>query len=441
MATASIRQQFQATSTKELKKIVQEEDVKIASKKNTDTYAYVDGVNKMRLYPKHKGESSFYHIMARHWITVENDKGEAGRRVVNNAKIHGNLAKDIVDEYIIFTKTYLAENDDADSSSKLKNLTSFEKGMNMQTSWVAYANHMDKGGKTFTLLEFKRGVRDAINENSIIEDEAEAIETDPFTDVDTGKPLLITYNSKAKKAADYYKVTISKNAVALTDEELEKFAKVTPLSQLPMLTYNMEHFELALEGLKYFDEAEEVGSFETDDFQAIVEELREMVVEMSKTSKKTGDTPSKNAAAPVSKKAVGKKVVEEADELEDDEAEEEDNELEQETAEETAETDPYDEMDRKELKAFISANSLEIKVFTSTTDDDLRTKIRDLMVVADEEEDEEVDKEVEEVEEEETPPPAKKVISKTTKPAVTEAKAGNMTLDQIKAKLRDGQKK
>jgi hypothetical protein len=86
MAT-SLRDQFKATSTKELKNLVEHEDTQIATKRITDTYDFVDGINKLRLFPKHPGEKNFYHILCQHWLTIEGDDGPM-RRTVPNARMH-----------------------------------------------------------------------------------------------------------------------------------------------------------------------------------------------------------------------------------------------------------------------------------------------------------------------------------------------------------------
>lgn len=415
--STSIRDKFKATSTKELKSIVEDEDSKIASRRNTDTYSFKDGINKLRLFPKHEGEPSFYHILCQHWITIEKDDGEPGRRTVPNARIHGGCEKDIIDEYIKYCRTLLGTGD-AEDSAKLKSLTAYEGGLQMQTSWMSYANFMEKDKKEFTLLEFKRTVRDALNDSSIIEDESEAIETDPFTDPDEGKPVLITYNSKAKKAADYYKVQVSKTAVPLTDEELEKFASVTPLSQLSMFQYDNEKFELALEGLRYFDEEHEIGAFDTEEFLAIVEECREMVggevVEAKPAAKKaTVAAPVKKAVVATAKKPAPKAAVEEAEELEE--------EVEEIAEEEETTGDEFDAMDRTELKSYIAANNLEVKVFKSHEDEDIRNNIRAFLSAGS----------TEEVEE----PVVKTVVKKAAVAPVTAGK--KLSLDEIKKQLRD----
>jgi hypothetical protein len=283
----SLRNQFKATPVSDLKKVVKDEDSKISSgSRKTDFLEIKDGLNKFRLFPKHPSEESFYHMRAVHWMTVEDDKGEDRRTTIPNARIHAKWAKDPIEEYIKYVKENLSSTD-ADDADKIKKMVDWQGGMTLQTSWVCYAKKMVKdGADEFGVLEFKKTVRDGINDESIIEDEDESISVDPFTDPDDGKPLLITYNSKAKKAADYYKVQVSKSASALSDEELEKFSKATPLSELPMMQYTQETFELALNGIQHFDAEYEIDLFDTDEFQAIIEELRENLNSDKKPAKK-----------------------------------------------------------------------------------------------------------------------------------------------------------
>lgn len=63
--------------------------------------------------------------------------------------------------------------------------------------------------------------------------------------------------------------------------------------------------------------------------------------------------------------------------------------------------DGYDEMSRKELKAFIKEKELDIKVYKSMDDDDIREKIREEYEEEEEEEEEESEEEEETEEEEE----------------------------------------
>jgi hypothetical protein len=401
----SLRDQFKATPVSDLKKVVKEEDSKISSGgKKTDFLEIKDGLNKFRLFPKHQTEESFYHIRGVHWMTVEDDKGEDRRTTVLNSRLHGGFSKDIIEEYMRFVKESLGSGDSEDTE-KIKKMVSWQDGITLQTSWICYANKMSKDkGNEFGVLEFKKTVRDGINDESIIEDEDEAITVDPFTDPDDGKPLLITYNSKAKKAADYYKVQVSKSAVMLTDDELEKFSKTTPLSELPMLKYSPEMFELALNGIQHFDSENEVDLFDTDEFQGIIEDLRENFNKTDKPKKSSKSTPEPTSKS--SNKVEKKAVVVEEDEEEEDEDDE-------------TEGDEFSSMDRNTLKKHILKNKLDLKLKTSMSDEDIRNLIREYSV-EDEAEDEEE-------EDEDTPPPSDKKKPKT--------------LEEIKAELRKKQSK
>ena len=401
----SLRDQFKATQVSDLKKVVQEDDSKIVSGgKRTDFLEIKDGLNKFRIFPKHPEEKNFYHIRGVHWMTVEDDNGDDVRRTVLNAKSHAGWTKDPIEEYINFVKKNLSSSD-ADDANKIKKMVSWNDGITLQTSWICYANKMTKGSPNeFGILEFKKTVRDALNNESIIEDEDESISVDPFTDPDDGKPVLITYNGKAKKAADYYKVQLSKTAVPLSDDELEKFSKLTPLSQLPMLNYNEEMFELALNGLQHFDAEHEIDLFDTDEFQEIIEELREQFNEVEEK--------------PKSKSKSTKNQVIEEDEDEEDEDVVED--------EESEDGDEFDSLDRTELKKYISKNGLDISIKKSMSDDDIRDLIRE--AINSDESDEEVEEDEDESEDE-TP-----VKSSSTKPKPK-------TLEEVKAELRKKQGK
>lgn len=110
------------------------------------------------------------------------------------------------------------------------------------------------------------------------------------------------------------------------------------------------------------------------------------------------EKPKKTASKPAPKKQE-----------EDEPEEEQEDETEDEETEQETDGDKFDEMDRNELKKYIKAESLEIKVFASMSDDDIRDAIRK----AEETEDDTQ-------EEEEEPAPPKKALAKA--PVKTEAK-------------------
>jgi hypothetical protein len=324
-----LRNKFAGTSTKSLKKIAQEEDSQINTGGMGDFLPKNEGLNKFRWYPKHPGEETFLKMRCVHWLPKLKDNGELGRTTVPNARIHGGLSRDPIEAYIGFCQENLNAGE-AEDAGKLKTITDWKGGLGMATSWIGYADKISKGtdGKTakqFGLLEINRTVRDGMNKESIIEDEDEAMEIDPFTPPDSGLPVLITYTAKGKKPTDKWKVQLSKNALPLTDKELEKFDKVTPLSNLPIFNYSVQDFEHGIEGLALFDEQNEINLFSTDEFQAILEEIR---VEMA-GGEETYEEPAKAAksAKPAAKAAVKttkvvpveEEEIEEAEEVVDDE--------------------------------------------------------------------------------------------------------------------------
>ncbi len=424
MQTQSLRSQYAATSTKQLKAVVEEENAKVAVGKYSDNLPIEDGINKFRLMPKHPSEEAFTHIQCRHWLSRDDD-GEEKRMTVPNSKIHGNTEKDIIEEYIAFIRRTLSATD-AEDAAKIKLLTAYPGGINMQTSWIAYAYKIEKDKKSFGILELKRSVRDALNNAAIIEDESEAIEVDPFTDPDSGLPILITYNSKAKKSTDYYKLQVSKTPIPLTDDELEAFSKVDPLSTLKEVNYTINDFEHALEGLQFFDDNNDINLFESDEFQAIIEEVKAQYDESER--KVDGEDKTTKAPAIGKKKTVIKAPIKTA--IKSSKMEEVPEEFVEEPVEEmvddTPETDAYDEMDRNGLKSYIVKSGYRdaIKVYQNDTDDDIRTKIRNLEVESPfvgEEAAEEVAE----------PVAAKKIVNK----AFNKLAGNKPTLEDIKNKL------
>jgi len=420
MAKSSLRDKFKATSTATLKKLKAEED-KLLNYGNQNGYLTLEpGDNKIRFMPKHEGEEDFKLLMSRAWVEVPDEEtGKNKRRPVLNAKVHGGFKRDVIEEYNEFVQNNLDE-DDPETAGKLKIVNDWKTGLNFGSSWLSYAAKVIKGSKDLKieLFEMKKILRDAINDESIIEDEEEAISADPFTGPDDGLPVTVTYNKDTKDARQRYKVRVSKVALPLSDETLEELEKLKPLSKLDMVKYSEKDFETALEGLKVFDEENEIGLFDSDEFQAIIEEIRDEISAGAKKSSKK-DTPAKSS------KKSSKKVEEDDEDEEAEETEEESDEEE----EESTEGDEYDEMDRAQLKKELKKSNPDFTVLKKHTDDDLRAELRKL-AESDEEEAEEEEQEEEEAEEvPETKPATKKPATK-----------GKLSLADVKAKLKNRKK-
>lgn len=398
----NLRSQLKATSIKKLQKQVDADNEMVGTGSSTEYLNLEDGKTiKIRIFPAHPGQEEFYVAKKCYWLTFNTDDGDTRRGTVLDSKVHGGTKWDIVEEYVKWAKKHVGN--DAEKLEALVGNGPKSNSLNPQYSWLCYADRVNGDDQLRAKLwEFKKMVRDAMNKLAFSEDEDEVIEVDPFTDPDEGLPINVTYrkNPNKKKGENYYEVAFPKKVSArpLTDEEIEYFMTLKPLSEV-IYKYGMRDFERALEGLQNFDEDNEIGLFDDDDWLEHLEEIKAQYdadEEEEKPKKSAKKVVNKDASAP--KKAV---VEDEDDEEEDDTPEEEDDTPEDEDDAEDEEGDEFDDMDRSELKKYISKNGLEISVKKSMSDDDLREAIRsaskdeDAAEADDEEEDDDTDNEEE----------------------------------------------
>jgi len=257
------------------------------------------------------------------------------------------------------------------------------QGIVGKPSWVMYADKLEGDKKEFCRLSIGKAVKNALNELCAIESADSPIGTEsnnPFTDLDEGRALIIKYNSKATKAADYYSTYIDSTLIKgsggrvqlhpLSDDDLLKFEKYESLDSMYNNNYTSHDFELALAGLRIVDEENGYGVFDYDDFLDICEKL----------ASKYPDKDSKEAPK----------------------------------AEKSEPIDEFEEMSREELKAHIRKNKLSILVKSNMSDDDIKELIRSY---------EEEENEEEEAEEEEEEKPVVKKVAKTITKEVEEVEA------------------
>lgn len=393
----NLRSQLKATSIKKLQKQVDADNEMVGTGSSTEYLNLEDGKTiKIRIFPAHPGQEEFYVAKKCYWLTFNTDDGDTRRGTVLDSKVHGGTKWDIVEEYVKWAKKHVGN--DAEKLEALVGNGPKSNSLNPQYSWLCYADRVNGDDQLRAKLwEFKKMVRDAMNKLAFSEDEDEVIEVDPFTDPDEGLPINVTYrkNPNKKKGENYYEVAFPKKVSArpLTDEEIEYFMTLKPLSEV-IYKYGMRDFERALEGLQNFDEDNEIGLFDDDDWLEHLEEIKAQY-----DADEEEEKPKKSAKKVVKKEesAPKKAVVED----EDDEEEEDDDTSEEEDDAEDAEGDEFDDMERSELKKYISKNGLEISVKKSMSDDDLREAIRaaskdeDAAEVDDEEEDDDTDNEEE----------------------------------------------
>lgn len=394
----SLRSQLKATSIKRLQKQIDADNEMVGTGSSTEYLNLEDGKTiKIRIFPGHPGQEDFYVAKKCYWLSFRTDDGETRRGTVLDSKVHGGTKWDVVEEYVKYARKFIGN--DADKLEALVGSGPKSNSLNPQFTWLCYADRVNGDDQLRAKIwEFKKMVRDAINKLAFSEDEDEVIEVDPFTDPDEGLPINVTYrkNPNKKKGENFYEVAFPKKVSArpLTDEEIEYFMGLKPLSEV-VNKYGMRDFERALEGLQNFDEDNEIGMF---DDEAWLEHLEEIKAQYD-ADEDEDDTPKKKTAA---KKTTVKKASPAPEEDEEDDEEEGDDEEDDDAEEQKNDGDEFDDMDRSELKKYISKNGLEISVKKSMSDDDLRDAIR-AASKAEAEEDEEEDDDAEEEEDEPAP--------------------------------------
>ena len=391
MAKNDLRSQLKATSIKRLQKQIDEDNAMVGAQSSAEYLNLEDGKTiKIRIFPCHPGQEDFYVARKCYWMSFVGDDGEQHRGTVLDSRVHGGTKYDVVEEYVKYAKKKVGN--DADKLEALTGSGPKSNSLNPQYSWLCYADKINGDDQLRAKLwEFKKMVRDAINKLAFSEDEDEVIEVDPFTDPDEGLPIMVTYrkNPNKKKGENFYEVSFPKKVSArpLTDEEIEYFMTLKPLSEV-INRYGMRDFERALEGLQNFDTENEIDLFEDEDW---LEHLEEIKAQYDAEEDSEDAKPAKKST-----KKVVKKVAEPEDDEEEDEPEdntEEDSDEEDDEEEESG--DEFDKLDRSALKKYIVDNDLEISVKKSMSDDDLRNAIRSAKSSApdvdDEDEDEEED--------------------------------------------------
>lgn len=414
-----LRSQYRATKISSLKKAVDKDDAMVGVMSNEYLNLEDGKTMKIRLFPAHPGEEQFYVPRKCYWLSFVNSDGDVKRGTVLDSILHGGTKMDLVDEYVKFAKKKYGK--DADKMEALTGTGLNSNSLNPQYSWLCYADEVREGEDLHAKVwEFKKMVRDLLNKLAFSEDDDEPIEVDPFTDVDDGLVLAVKYNKKPnkKKGENYYEVDFAKKAKQpyarpLTDDELESFASLKPISEVTP-KYSMRDYERALEGLQNWDEENDFNLFDDDDWLDVVEKVKAQYEESD--SDDEDEKPKKKTTA---KKAPAKKVVEEEVEEPEEDEDTDDEDAEEPEEEEATEADIFDGMDRTELKKYNKENDLGITVKKSMSDDELRNAVREAAAKKNDADDDEDTAEADDEDDSEEEAPA----------------AGKVTLADIRKKL------
>lgn len=302
------RNRFQAAKLEVNKKTTEEVD-KIFKPNFTrgDYHSIDEGKNYFRMMPPHNSDEPSMQPKVIYWLDckveeIKNDKSTGTfvikPRPIFDSRVHGGTPKDIIDEYINFTKKVIFETVQ-DKEERLKLLSpingwrskdgKWNPGILPNQSFVCYATKGEIKPENLGRLELWKRDKDTLEKLNISEESDEPIVTDMFSHPTEGTQFVITKgrNNKGelftlitKNSFDVKNVKdISKayeewkSSQIVSDEVLEKLSEMEPLSKQFKNAYKRSDFEKALTALQMFDEKHGYLTFQNQNFIDIVEEI------------------------------------------------------------------------------------------------------------------------------------------------------------------------
>lgn len=381
---------------------------------NSERLTIENGRNVFRIYPPHEpeDENGRPNPFAEPKVIVyvpgmvydrdssgevkKNSEGKPiykeGLKPVFNAKVHGKkdkfgnpLTEDLVEEFNRIANERAKEITDenkrkeyllpifgrySSDSSKRVNGTIYRQ------TWEMYCDkHKADGTFKFGTLEIGKAVKNRINKIAAIEAANEPLGTDPFTDIDEGRAIVIVYNKDAEKPEDYYTTEIDNSTVVeivqgrsvkvlknypLSDDQIENFFKKDPLAKIYRNVFTRRDFDLQLAGLTMIDRKNKMGIVDSPEFQRIAEHIASFYPE-EETKKNEYQLPV-ITTPPVSEET---KVSTSPTPLQDTPTSEQEGDL-------------FDGMSRQDMKDFCKDNSTGILVLPESkqSDEQLRSLLR-----------------------------------------------------------------
>lgn len=403
------RERFKAAKLEANKAVTKEVEQTFKFNSQRGDYHSIDkGINVFRMMPPHDENEASIQPKVVYWLTCKVPKmdGEGNeiqgefeekQRPIFDSRIHGGTPKDIIDEYIKFTKNNIFESiqDKEERQKRLAPITGFKDkkekwtpGIQPSKSFVCYATKGDITPANLGRLELYAQDKEELEKLNIDDESGEPIAVDIFSDPDEGVQFVINrvLNDKGKminviskktfsvprgvSKADYGKLYDEfLQSQVVPDEVLKKLDEMDPLSKQFKDAYKRKDFEKALVALQMFDKKNKYNTFDNDEFLDIVQEIdgyypNEELDKALKSNNTTNNSTSKPKSKPVVK-----------DEEEEEESRSKELSLE--------------EMNRDQLKEYIKQNSLPIKVMKSMNDEAIREAIQDALNPSSEEEEEE----------------------------------------------------
>lgn len=238
------------------------------------------------------------------------------------ADIHGkNLlkGKDPIVLYCDYVRKKASEEyqDDTERRKFLNPIMGYKKGNKFV--WginpsLAYVCYVYQGTKDFARLQLYGTWMNRIKEISVEMSDDETVSFDIFSQLEGAYPLVITMGEDDKGKKTYsLSAGIPKKGqtwdeffeeTVIPDEDMEYFLNEVPtLEEIYKDVYSQKDFNMALDGLKRFDEENRYDIFADDGFLTEIEEMAAMIPdEDSKNDEGEGETPKKAKSTSKSKK-------------------------------------------------------------------------------------------------------------------------------------------
>ena len=289
------RQKYRASSSEELKNETEKVQELVGNDQRGAFIKIEPGINKIRFFPAPlKSKSTLFRFPKvtsfLPFIVDEVDKDgnktgkqERKRKAIFNARVHGNLEHDIVDEYIETAKEYFESTCKSrkEAFEKLKPLTDWKTGIKASSAWISYGYRKVGQKKHYGRIQITDGVNKQLDVLSTREDrEGQPIVVDLYSHPDTGKMIqwFSDPNNADAKSKNKISVIFEEDA-ALTDEELEALESWPSLESLYKNSYMRVDFKKQLQGLQLFDKEQKLGIFDSSAFQSKIEMCKEEIEE------------------------------------------------------------------------------------------------------------------------------------------------------------------
>ncbi len=301
---------------------------------NSSYFGIDDGVNKVRFFPFHPDDSvpeddrRYAEAKCVSFLEVNKPKKDESGKVIDgefelkkfpifNARVHGDLSMDPVEEYMKFAKETAIPNytDNPDEVKKIWNCIigyrdnkgQYHSGLKPNDTWVMYALKLVDGEWKLGQLEVKKTVKDQLTELALEITEGE--NPDPYTDPNDGYVVKVTrtgegINTKYKVSIDdkmINKIESNKIVMELTDEQLDEWMKLPSLRKMFVKSYRRSDFESQLDGLKRFDEQLKANKMpiEVFSYDAFLDTLEKIDGELPKEEESKDEKPKTNKPATV----------------------------------------------------------------------------------------------------------------------------------------------